>query len=432
VSRSDRPAVRSSSNAPSQSRSGGVYGAARPSDGRGPAGRGPSGRGPSGPPGGKTYGGGKPPGGGRPSSGKGSGPKRRKPIGSIISIFFGVVLMLVSVGVYVTVHQVIAAVNTVPTANLLGNSNTGTSIKGVINLLMIGVDTRPNNTIGSRSDSIIIVHIPASHNAAYLVSIPRDTVVPIPGHGSTKINAAFQFGSSNGGGYAGGAQLLTKTLESNWGLTFNGAMIVNFNGFEAIVKALGGVTMYIDEKTTSLHNGYKIVNGKHVFAAPYVTYNSGLTWHKVPGVTPWIYNVGTRHMTPSQALDYVRIRDFLPNGDYDRERHQQQFIKAIMAEAVSQGISDPLKISGFLDSIKSAFVWDGHGISNADWIFTLKSLSPSDMLTIKTNNGTYNTTVVNGQDQEVLDATSLELLADVKNDTLGTFIQQHPTWVSSS
>ncbi len=374
---------------------------------------------------------------GRPGTTKGrprTGIKRRKPIGSILSIFVGVVLMMASAAVYATVHVVIASANTVPTADLLGTSTpeTGQSIKGVINLLMIGVDTRPGNTIGSRSDSIIIVHIPADHQSAYLVSIPRDTVVPIPGHGSTKINAAFEFGSSNGGGYAGGAQLLVKTLQQNWGLTFNGAAIVNFDGFQSIVKALGGVTMYVDEKTTSLHAGYKIVNGKRVNAAPFVTYNNGLTWHKVPGVTPVIYTVGTHHLTPGQALDYVRIRDFLPNGDYDRERHQQQFIKAVLQEAVSQGISNPLKISSFLDSIKSAFVWDGHGISTADWIFTLKGISPSNLLTIKTNNGTYNTKVVAGQDEEVLDATSLDLLQDVKNDTLGTFIQQHPTWVSNS
>ncbi len=360
--------------------------------------------------------------------------KRRRPIGSMLSIFLGVILMVASVGVYATVHEVIAKINTVPTANLLGDTTeaSGQSIKGVINLLMIGVDTRPGNTIGSRSDSIIIVHIPADHQSAYLVSIPRDTVVPIPGHGTTKINAAFEYGSSNGGGYAGGAQLLVKTLQANWGLTFDGAAIVNFTGFESIVKALGGVTMYVDEKTTSLHDGYKIVNGKKVSAAPYVTYNNGLTWHKVPGVTPDIYTVGTHHLTPAQALDYVRIRDFLPNGDYDRERHQQQFIKAVMQEAISQGISNPLKISGFLDSIKNAFVWDGHGISTADWIFTLKGISPSSVLTIKTNNGTYNTKVVNGQDEEVLDSTSLELLSDVKNDTLARFIQEHPTWVTDS
>jgi LCP family protein required for cell wall assembly len=360
--------------------------------------------------------------------------KRRKPLGSILSIFLGVLMMVASAGIYLTVHEVIVTANSVPTADLIGGSTPagGQSIKGVINLLMIGVDTRPGNTIGSRSDSIIIVHIPADHRSAYLVSIPRDTVVPIPGHGSTKINAAFEFGSANGGGYGGGARLLVKTLQQNWGLTFNGAAIVNFDGFTSIVKALGGVTMYVDEKTTSLHDGFKTVNGKRVSAAPYVTYNSGLTWHKVPGVTPVIYTVGTHHLTPAQALDYVRIRDFLPNGDYDRERHQQQFIKAVMQEAVSQGISNPLKISSFLDSIKSAFVWDGHGISTSDWIFTLKGISPSNLLTIKTNNGTYNTKVVGGQDEEVLDPTSVELLRDVKNDTLATFIQEHPTWVSNS
>jgi polyisoprenyl-teichoic acid--peptidoglycan teichoic acid transferase len=438
VSTYDGAPVRPSPSGPPQR---GVSGSARvPAPGvRGPSGRGTSGGGRGGNPPGEPANG-KPgrgkSGPGKPGKPRDNGIKRRKPIGSILTIFLGVVIMLASVGIYVSVVQVIAKVNTaVPAANLLGTSKkaeAGSSINGVLNILLIGVDTRPNNTIGSRSDSIIIAHIPASHKAAYLVSIPRDTVVPIPGHGTTKINAAFEFGSAHNGGYSGGAQLLVKTLGADYGLTFDSVVIVNFDGFTSIVNALGGVTMYVDEKTTSLHHGYKIVNGKKVEAAPFSTKNNGLTWHKVPGVTPVVYQVGTQHLTPYEALDYVRIRDFLPNGDYDRERHQQQFIKAVLQEAVTQGIDDPTKIASFLTSISKAFVWDRGNFSTGDWIFTLKGISPANLLTIKTNNGTFNTKVVNGQDEEVLDPTSLQLLQAVKNDTLGAFIQLHPTWVSSS
>jgi len=359
-------------------------------------------------------------------------PRKRKPIGSILLIVVGALFVLISGTAYATVDTAINKVSkAIPTQNLLGNSvATQTSIDGVLNILLVGVDTRPGNTIGSRSDSIIILHVPASHDRAYLVSIPRDTLAPIPGHGSQKINSAFYYGSSNGGGYSGGFQMLAKTLKADYGLTFDGGAIVNFDGFEDIVKALGGVTMYVDEKTTSLHHGYKIVDGKRVIAKPFISYNKGLTWHRVPGVTPVVYTKGTHHLSAYEALDYVRIRDFLPNGDYDRERHQQQFVKAVAEEAIAKGLSNPLTGVKFLGPLSKAFVWDGGKHSMADWIFTLKSLDPASMMTIKTNNGTYNTKVVGGADEEVLSPTSLELLKDVKTDNIDAFLAEHPSWVS--
>jgi LCP family protein required for cell wall assembly len=383
--------------------------------------------------------------GGRPPSGPAAGRarpgdivptprKRRKPVGSILMIVLGVAIILLSGGTYFTVNTAISKVDkSIPKENLLGNSiSSDKSINGVLNILLIGVDTRPGNTIGSRSDSIIILHIPASHDRAYLVSIPRDTQANIPGHGSQKINSAFYYGSSNGGGYKGGAQMLTKTLKADYGLTFDSAAIVNFSGFEDIVTALGGVTMYVDENTKSLHHGYKIVNGKRVNAAPYVTYNKGLTWHRVPGVTDVVYTKGKHHLTAYEALDYVRIRDFLPNGDYDRERHQQQFIKAVAEEAIQKGLSNPIEGEKFLQPLGKAFIWDRGNFSVGDWLFTLKGIDPTSIQTIKTNDGTYNTVKVNGSDEEQLSPTSLQLLQDVKTDSLDQFLAAHPTWLSTS
>jgi LCP family protein required for cell wall assembly len=433
----DRSSMRSPDRDPRQGpRRGATYGSASPaprSGGNtyGNGGRRPEPRTPQG----RSRPGSRP---GRPDSrpGQPRGPKskrRRSPLWTKLVITLGVLIVFASTGTMVGVSTILGQVNSaIQTQNLLGDqAATGTSINGVINILLVGVDTRPGNTIGSRSDSIIIAHIPASHDRMYLVSIPRDTDIPIPGHGSNKINSAFYFGSSNGGGYAGGFQLLAKTLKTNFGLSFNAGAIVNFDGFESIVNALGGVNMYVDEKTTSLHHGYETAHPS-VKKAPFSTTNKGLTWHAVPGVSPVIYKVGMQHLTPYEALDYVRIRDFLPNGDYDRERHQQQFIKALLSNAYQQGLSDPLKLNTFVKSISKAFVFDNGGHAISDWIFTLKGLNPSAILTIKTNNGTFNTQVVNGSDQEVLDPTSLQLLQDVKTDTVEQFVEAHPTWLTTN
>jgi len=406
-----------------------------PSAGAGKASVPVPGRSPSGAPAGGSGGSGRASVSGRATPGRAAGAavaRERRPIGSLIMVIAGALLMVAGIGIYITVETAVARVTkALPTANLLGSEGAGTSIDGVLNILMIGVDTRPDNTIGSRSDSIIILHIPASHDRGYMISIPRDTRAAIPGHGYAKINAAFQYGSAHGGGYPGGAQMLAKTLKSDYGLTFNAALIVNFSGFQDIVTALGGVTMYVDEKTTSLHHGYKIVNGKKVRAKPFTTPDSGAHWYAVPGVKPVVYTKGKHHLSAYEALDYVRIRDGLPHGDYDRERHQQQFVKAVMTEAVSKGLSNPLNAGKFLDSINKAFVWDGHGQSTADWLFTLKGISPSSLVTIKTNGGTYDTQDIGGQSFEVLSPTSLQLLQAVKSDSLDAFVAKHPSWVST-
>ena len=206
---------------------------------------------------------------------------------------------------------------------------------------------------------------------------------------------------------------------------------MNFHGFEDIVTALGGVTMYVDEDTKSLHHGYRIVNGERVIAKPYVTYDNGGHWSAVPGVTPVIYRKGTQRLSAYEALDYVRIRDSLPHGDYDRERHQQQFIKAVLQEAVQKGLSNPLTAGTFLDSISKAFVWDGGNQPMSNWIFTMKAFSPASLTTIKTNAGTFNSRMIGGQSYEILSPASLRLLHDIRDDQLDAFIQAHPSWVAT-
>src|SRR5581483_4252058 len=103
------------------------------------------------------------------------------------------------------------------------------NITGAVNVLLVGIDTRPDQAVDtSRSDSIIVLHVPATHDHAYLVSLPRDTLVRIPADakagyagGENKINAAFMYGSQRGGGVAGGVSLLAATIKAAYGITFD-------------------------------------------------------------------------------------------------------------------------------------------------------------------------------------------------------------------
>ncbi len=388
-----------------------------------------------------------------PGRGGGAGPHKRKkrrkpksPLWAKLLIAFGLILAITSVSVITGAKVLLAqATKSVAQQDLLGNegakaqSGGHVSINGAQNILLLGLDNRPGQNPDDlvRSDSIIIVHIPADHQSAYMVSIPRDLYLHIPAYPKThflgqdsKINAAFAFGNEKGGGYAGGVELLAKTIDQYWGITFNAAAIVDFEGFTQVVNVLGGVDMYVDEDVTSLQIGID-KNGK--FASPYKINSDGTINHKIAGVTPVVYHKGYQHLAPWQALDFVRQRDQLPNTDYDRQRHQQQFLKAIFKEILSKDtLTDPAKLAKVLDVVGKAMTVDTGGISIADWIFAMKGITGDSVVNIKTNNGTYHTQVVNGQDTEQLDQTTVDLLASVKNDTVGSFVIAHPSLVVSS
>jgi LCP family protein required for cell wall assembly len=343
-------------------------------------------------------------------------------------------------------------------ANLLGNgAATGQNLDGPLNLLIAGIDTRTSVDDGSHSDTIIVMHIPASHDRAYLISIPRDTSVTIPASpatgfdgGSYKVNAAFTFGSQNGGGDAGGFQLLAQTLHQQWGLTFNAGVIVNFDGFTSILQQLGGVDMHIDETVYSIQRGISISTGRParpynidpdtgtpICSQPDVTFDRDPLACAIPGTRPLVYRKGNTHLAPADALDFVRARDGLVGDDYARQRHQVQFIKAVVTEVYHKGLSDPLKLSPFMTSMGKAFTFDGNGSSIVDWIFTLKDLNPNTLASIKMNGGQFvNYTGLAPDARQDLNQTSLDLLEAIRTDThpgtdnVGAFIAKHPDWVA--
>jgi len=271
-----------------------------------------------------------------------------------------VVLGLLGVATVTTVAILIHRYNTsVHRARLLddqarADSSTGLmTVKGPLNYLLLGSDQRPDDPgNGERSDTIIIVHIPAALDKAYLISIPRDLLVDIPASpanhyagGSDKINSAFDYG----GGGVGGVQLLSKTLTDLTGVRFDGAAIINFTGFQQVVYLLGGVTLCIDQQTTSIHTGA-------------------------------VYQPGCQHLRAWQALDYVRQREDLPNGDYDRQRHQQQFLKALLTEAGQQGLTtNPVKLDQLIRAVGSSLTVDTNGVPLASLMYSLRNIGAGDL-----------------------------------------------------
>jgi LCP family protein required for cell wall assembly len=356
-----------------------------------------------------------------------------------LAVLFGVVLLLVTTGTVVGGRYLLSRYSRgLHVESLLGDAaatdaNGNGSIRGPINVLLVGLDERPaGNSDGVRADSMIIVHVTADHGRAYLISVPRDALVRIPAFqktgypgGEDKVNAAFQYGALNGGGRAAGFELLAMTVKQFTGIAFNGGAIVNFAGFQSLVTALGGIDLCVDETVVSVHIG-RDAEGRP--GVPYELTDGGPV--PIPGVTPQVYHPGCQHMAAWQALDYVRQRELIPDGDYGRQRHQQQFLQAVLKKASSGGLlSNAVKLDAVVRTAGPALTFDPGGVSIARWLLALKDVRADKTVLLRTNGGVFNTADVNGESTEVLSDDSMTLFEEVRRDQVGRFVTSHPDWV---
>lgn len=174
-------------------------------------------------------------------------------------------------------------------------------IQGKRNILVLGVDRRNGDT--GRSDTLFVTMLDTSRNQAALLSIPRDTLVSIPGHGWDKVNHAYAYG---------GHELSRKTVENFLGIPISNYVLVDFQGFIKLVDAIGGVDIDV-EKSMQYTDPYDGENGLVINLQP-----------------------GKQHMDGTTAIQYVRYRD--EEGDIGRVARQQKFMKAVFAKLRSASL----------------------------------------------------------------------------------------------
>ena len=161
-----------------------------------------------------------------------------------------------------------------------------------------------------RSDMLMLFHITDDRQHIYGVSIPRDSWVDIPGHGKAKVNAAYSFG---------GAKLAVQTVQELTGVHIDHLAVVDWTGFQQMTDTLGGVDVYIPKDTTD-------------------------TYRKL------LWTAGFHHLNGAQALQYVGQRAGLPNGDLDRIKRQQNYLRQITARTLaSQSVTKPFLMKRLLD-----------------------------------------------------------------------------------
>jgi LCP family protein required for cell wall assembly len=385
-------------------------------------------------PGGRTAPGGKPP---------SAGPAKRwrGPLWARLCAVAGALLMLASGGALVGKELLLARYEgAVTEADLFGDEAAAavppeSDIKGPVNILMAGIDPRDSqpNSI-PRADSIVVLHVPAGMDRGYLFSLPRDLWVDVPAFpkagyngGRDKLAHAMFFGSQVPGKRkpdgARGFELLARTVSAYTGIKrFDAGAIINFTGFKRIVDAMGGVTMYLDQDVTSIHLQ---PNGKHRKGSG--TGGEGADAYVGPRKQ---YKKGTRHLKGWEALDYVRQR-YIPGRDYARQRHQQQFIRAMANQALSRDVvTNPVKLDKVLRAAGEALIFNGRGHSVVDFALALRDLRSESIVMVKLPGGS----LIENDDYlgERLEPVAQDFFAALRAGTIDEFMISHPELVNAA
>ena len=192
-----------------------------------------------------------------------------------------------------------------------------------INVLVLGVDHDYDNKARvlkthGRSDSILIARVDFASKRISALTIPRDTAVRIPGHrGIHKINAAHQFG---------GPELTIETIRSVFGVQADAAVTINFEGFQKLVDAIGGIDINVEKRLKYDDNWGKL----HINLYP-----------------------GYQHLNGYQAMGYVRMRH--SDSDLHRSRRQHAFLEAMRTKIKQPGtfLRLPKAADTLVDSLKT-------------------------------------------------------------------------------
>ena len=198
---------------------------------------------------------------------------------------------------------------------------------GVVNILLIGNDSRENGEDG-RSDAMILLSISSRTKTIYMTSLLRDIYVDIPGHDGNRLNAAYAFG---------GAELLMKTIEHNFGIPVNRYMLVNFEAFANLVDAVDGIELELTRDEIEYVNGY-LVEYNMLTGREQGTDNMDLS---VADNGPAVV-----HLNGPQALAYSRNRYL--GTDFGRTERQRKVLTAVIGKLPGAVLTNA---GGLIDSL---------------------------------------------------------------------------------
>lgn len=191
--------------------------------------------------------------------------------------------------------------------------------EGVVNILLIGNDSRENGEDG-RSDAMILLSINSKSKKLYMTSLLRDIYVDIPGHDGNRLNAAYSFG---------GAELLMETVEQNFDIEVNRYVLVNFEAFANLVDAVGGVDLELSSEEVEYVNAY--------------LWEYNILTERPEGTDYMDTSLsGLIHLNGPQALAYSRNRYM--GTDFGRTERQRKVLSAVIKKLPAAVVTNPREI----------------------------------------------------------------------------------------
>jgi LCP family protein required for cell wall assembly len=311
------------------------------------------------------------PGGPPPRRPGGSGPdrpyrRRPKPRWGRIALVAGVIFVIGGLIAAISLYGYASGLDKdLKRTDAFADITNGRPVKtvdGALNILIVGSDSRDPDASDEtanawRADTLMIMHIPADHKTAQIVSIPRDLWVQIPSANNAscdsgsraKINASFAFG---------GIPRAVRTVECMTDVHLDHVAAIDFSGFKDVTNALGGVDLPVEQTITSIHKPHRV------------------------------FTKGVMHMNGDEALDWIRQRKQFGRGDFARMQHQQEFLRALMDKAASTGtLTNPAKLNSFLKAVTAAVTVD-HDFSLTDVALQFRNLRSSNLTFLTSpNNG---------------------------------------------
>jgi LCP family protein required for cell wall assembly len=278
-------------------------------------------------------------------------PGRR---GRRIALIAGIVVVLLIGSLAGTYFWINGKLNKAVSLPAFSGTSAGT------NWLIVGSDSRDGLTtkeiiqdhVGfdfgtDDSDSLMLLHMGSGRPV--LISIPRDSYVPIPGYGDNKINAALAFG---------GPKLLVETVEQVTGLRINHYMGIGFGGLVSVVNTVGGVRICLPTALTDANSGVDLSKGCH-------------------------------NLNGTQALAFVRDRHSFATEDLQRIEDQRAFLKALLSKATSPGVYlNPFVSFPFASTAASSITVD-KGTSLYDLVQAAEALRNPETGTVPVANNNY-------------------------------------------
>lgn len=259
--------------------------------------------------------------------------------------------------------------------------------EGRVNILLAGNSSDAEAHGGaSLIDSIMLVSVNTRENTAFMLSIPRDLWVNVPGAGYGKINTTGAVeGFSENGFPKGGVGALEKTLSTNLGIDIHYYSLVNYTAFKDAVNSVGGIDVNIQS-----------ADKRGLYDPSFRAHEGGPL--KLPN--------GPNHLSGQMALNLARARGDpyngvagaygFPQSDFDRTNHQRMMMLALKDKAISaQVLSNPSKVGKLMDSIGNNVKTDFQLNELTSLFHLMKGVNTANIQSLSLNNADGKNLLVN-------------------------------------